>query len=190
MSRPADPWADPADCGRVSQSQRRYRTSRQELDTGLYSKKSRNQDLKRQGLDFQRANGASSHIIQSFFKLLTISAIDEILPSNRYNMDETGLAIGQRENGLVLGSSQKRIALKKQSGIRCWSTIFKCISALGKSLTPLVLFDGKNVQEQWFPEELGPFRDWKFRQQTEVGPIIKSHSIGFRLSWFQRQNRH
>lgn len=76
--------------------------------------------LRGKRLDFKRINGASTHIIQSFFKLLTIGAIKEILPSNRYNMDETGLAIGLRENGLVLGSSKKRIALKKQSELRCF----------------------------------------------------------------------
>lgn len=122
--------------------------------------------LRGKRLDFERLNGASTYSIQNFFKLLTIKQINEILPQNRYNMDETGLAIGLRENGLVLGSSQKRIALKRQSGQRFWSTIFECISATGTKLNPLVLFDGKSVQQQWFPDELRPFENWYFEASS------------------------
>lgn len=50
--------------------------------------------LKGKRLDFQRVNGALTDAIQKFFSILEILAIKEILPQNRYNMDETGLAIG------------------------------------------------------------------------------------------------
>ncbi|KAJ3486573.1 hypothetical protein NLG97_g6588 [Lecanicillium saksenae] len=85
---------------------------------------------------------------EEFFKILEIPAIKKILPQNRYNMDETGLAIGLRENGLVLGSSAKKVAMKKQSGQRFWSTIIECISATGKLIDPVVIFQGKSVQQQ------------------------------------------
>lgn len=77
-------------------------------------------------------------------------------------MDETGLAIGVRENGLVLGSSAKKFALKKQSGIRFWTTIIECISATGSRLNPLVIFKGNSVQDQWFTSDLEPYRNWQF----------------------------
>ncbi|OAA34223.1 transposase [Beauveria brongniartii RCEF 3172] len=85
---------------------------------GFLNHNSEIKTLRGKRLDFERLNGASTYSIQNFFKLLTIKQINEILPQNRYNMDETGLAIGLRENGLVLGSSQKRIALRRQSDQR------------------------------------------------------------------------
>jgi hypothetical protein len=33
---------------------------------------------------------------------------------------------------------------------------------LGTSLPPLVIFKGKSVQQQWFPEDLQPFNNWEF----------------------------
>ncbi|KAJ3498252.1 hypothetical protein NLG97_g1267 [Lecanicillium saksenae] len=105
---------------------------------------------------------ASTDAIQKFFKVLEIPAIKKILPTNRYNMDETGLAIGVRDNGLVLRSSAKRIALKKQSRIRSWTTIIECISATGFKTKPLVIFKGNSVQSQWFPLVMDSFRDWYF----------------------------
>ncbi len=122
--------------------------------------------LRGKRLDFQRANGASTDAIQKFFNILEIPAIKQIRQENRYNMDETGLAIGVRENGLVLGSSAKKVAMKKQSGQRFWSTIVECISATGRLLEPLVIFEGKNVQQQWFPSELQKYQNWHFQASS------------------------
>jgi DDE superfamily endonuclease len=38
----------------------------------------------------------------------------------------------------------------------------ECISATGVPLPPLVMFKGKSVQQQWFPEDLRPFQGWEF----------------------------
>ncbi|KAF7912529.1 uncharacterized protein EAF01_001550 [Botrytis porri] len=44
----------------------------------------------------------------------------------------------------------------------------KCISANGKSITPLVIYKGKSVQQQWFPTDLTLFKGWNFTA-TENG---------------------
>lgn len=77
-------------------------------------------------------------------------------------MDETGILEGLGCNGLVLGSSEKKITLKKRVRSRCWTTILECISAAGRALTPLVIFKGKDLQQQWFPEELQFLDNWHF----------------------------
>jgi hypothetical protein len=101
--------------------------------------------LRGKRIDLKRVNGASTDAIQEFFRRLALPALRDIPPKHQYNMDETGLAIGQRENGLVLGSSTKKMALKKQSGLRYWTTIIECISATGMKLNPLVIFQGDTV---------------------------------------------
>ncbi|KAE9568022.1 hypothetical protein CGMCC3_g15870 [Colletotrichum fructicola] len=84
-----------------------------------------------------------------------------IKPSKRYNMDETGILEGRGSNGLVLGSSETRSIRKKQPGSRAWTSLIECISATGKALPPLVIYKGKNVQQQWFPLDLTPYESWK-----------------------------
>lgn len=71
--------------------------------------------LRGKRIGLKRVNGALTNAVKEFFRL---PALREIPPKHRYSLDATGLAIGQRENGLVMGSAAKKVALKKQSGQR------------------------------------------------------------------------
>ncbi|KAM4064340.1 DDE superfamily endonuclease [Hirsutella rhossiliensis] len=77
-------------------------------------------------------------------------------------MDEAGIMEGLGENGLVVGSAEKRSVQKKTPGSRVWTSFIECVSAAGTFLPPLVIFKGKSVQQQWFPEDLSTFSDWQF----------------------------
>src|SRR6266699_5515311 len=83
-------------------------------------------------------------------------------------MDETGFIQGMGANGLVLGMAEKRKTFKKDSG-RCeWMTIIECILANGRYLHLLIIFKGKDVQQQWFPDEgIEEFKDWKFESSLK-----------------------
>ncbi|XP_044715054.1 DDE superfamily endonuclease domain-containing protein [Hirsutella rhossiliensis] len=72
-------------------------------------------------------------------------------------MDEAGIMEGLGENGLVVGSAEKRSVQKKTPGSRVWTSFIECVSAAGTFLPPLVIFKGKSVQQQWFPEDLSTF---------------------------------
>ncbi|KAM5342380.1 hypothetical protein ACJ41O_013346 [Fusarium nematophilum] len=124
--------------------------------------------LRSQRLDIVRFNGATTKRIKAFFRLHELPQIKGIKRKNRHNMDEFGVMEGQGHNGLVLGSSHKKVILMKNPGSRSWITIIECISADGRLLTPLVIFKGKSVQQQWFPEELAFLNDWNFTA-TETG---------------------
>ena len=82
-------------------------------------------------------------------------------------MDETGLMEGLGDNGLVLGSAEKKAIMKKQPGSRCWTTIIECISASGQEIEPPIIFRGQTVQQQWFPDDLCPFASWAFTANRE-----------------------
>lgn len=69
---------------------------------------------------------------------------------------------GMGDNGLIVESREKEAILKKHPGTRTWTSIIECISATGTYLPPLVIFKGKSVQWQWFPDRLDLFRGWKF----------------------------
>jgi Tc5 transposase DNA-binding domain len=64
-------------------------------------------------VDAIRVNGATSDIIKSWFQKLEVPAIKAIKLENHWNMDEAGIMEGQGENGLVVGSVDRRIIQKK-----------------------------------------------------------------------------
>ncbi|EGU76713.1 hypothetical protein HZS61_009463 [Fusarium oxysporum f. sp. conglutinans] len=89
-------------------------------------------------------------------------AIRLVKQKNRYNVDEVGMIEGIGMNGLFLGHRDKKSVLIRQPGSRSWITILECISATGKVLRPTVIFKGKTVQQQHFPEDLDFLVNWEF----------------------------
>ena len=121
----------------------------------LKTKRSRN-------VDSQRVNRATIPIIKDWFQRLLPPQIQAIKPEHRFNMDESGIMEGLGVNGLVVGSSKRRGIQKKQPGSKAWTSFLEYISVIGVALPPLVIFKGKTVQQQWFPKDLDPFKDWQF----------------------------
>jgi hypothetical protein len=105
------------------------------------------QAMRGRKIDSARVNGATVEIITSWFPRLRIDAVRYIRPSNRWNMDEAGIMEGQGTNGLVLGKAARQAILKKQPGLRVWTTLIEYISPTGVSLPPLVIFKGKSIQQ-------------------------------------------
>src|ERR1700761_759439 len=124
--------------------------------------------LKTRRIDSARVNRATTEAIQAWFPYLALPAIQKVMQADRWNMDETGLMQGMGANGLVLGMAEKKKTYKKDDGRREWTTIIECISANGRHLHPLVIFKGKDVQQQWFPDEgIEAFKDWKFESSAK-----------------------
>jgi hypothetical protein len=67
-------------------------------------------------------------------------------------MDETGIAMGLCSNGYVISGKGKRRVYVKAPQNREWVPILEAISASGRSIRPLVVFKGQNLQLSWFPE--------------------------------------
>jgi len=131
----------------------------------LQSFMDRNKEVKTlpgKSMDSDRYNGASTELIKAFFMLLSMPAVRIVKQKNRYNIDEVGMMEGIGLNGLFLGCKDKKSVLIRQPGSRSWITILECISATGKVLRPLVIFKGKTVQQQHFPEKLDFLEDWEF----------------------------
>ena len=128
-----------------------------------------------------RINGATDAVIRSWFLLLKIPAIKDILLANRHNFDEFGLMEGQGLNGLVVGSSKTRAIQKKDPSSRAWTSFLEYVSATGTVLPPAVVFRGKSVQQQWFPIEKDDLKDWLFTA-SDKGWINRTIA----LEWLQR----
>jgi len=156
--------------------------------TGFLRRNPEIKTMRGKRIDSIRINGASTERIKGFFAILAMPIIKEIPPQDRYNMDETGILEGQGSNGLVLGASHKRHTMKKQPGSRSWTTIIECIAANGVALDPLVIFKGKSVQQQWFPDEISFLQDWHF-WASEKGWTNDSIALKWLLEVFIPQTR-
>lgn len=118
--------------------------------------------LRARSLDSRRANGANPFTIQHFFDLLNQPGIRTIAPCNRWNMDEAGIFQALGINNLILGQANRKSSIKKKPGLSAWCTIIEAISGTGRFLDPLVIFKGKEGQQQWFPEDMNYLTHWNF----------------------------
>ena len=88
---------------------------------------------------------------------------------------------GRGTNGLVVGASDHKALQKKQQGDRIWTSFIECVSATGRFLSPLIIFKGQTVQQQWFPEELKHLDGWKFKATSKGWTDDKTS-----LHWLQK----
>lgn len=106
--------------------------------------------LKSRKLDGKRAENKRQEVAQ-YFDLLT-TWIDEfsVTPSNIWNIDEVGIAMGCLDNNhSVLGSSASSSTVIKSPETREWVSIIECISAAGQNIHPTVIFKGDYIMESW-----------------------------------------
>ncbi|RYP34503.1 hypothetical protein DL766_002945 [Monosporascus sp. MC13-8B] len=132
--------------------------------------------LKGKTIDYKRLNGASPASTHVLFERFALPEVKVIKWRNRYNADEIGVMEGMGENCLVLGEAFRKSILLKDAFKRGWITIIACVSADGRSLPPLVIFSGVDVQQQWFPDsDDKAYESWYFTTSengwtnTEIG---------------------
>ena len=69
-------------------------------------------------------------------------------------MDESGFGVGESQNTRVLISIDVKQKYKAVAGKQEWVTVLKCINAAGGSLTPMIIFKGKNMNSGWIPSQI------------------------------------
>ena len=102
-----------------------------------------------------------------------------VLPSNTWNIDETGIALSVCSNQRVIGSSHTTQTYIQTPENREWVSIIECISASGKKITPVVIFKGQSLQTSWFTPDRTP----NFYYTTSENGWT-SNTIG--LQWLQK----
>lgn len=133
-------------------------------------------------IEYSRVNAATPTNIHALFD--AYDDLDWIKPENRHNADEVGFMEGKGADGLVVGSAElspKSVGIKSNEK-RTWTTVVECISAAGTKLDPLVIFQAKTIQDQWFSDEiLAEHPTWKVTH-SEKG--WTSNAIG--LEWLEK----
>ena len=72
---------------------------------------------------------------------------------------------GMAYSGKVLTGREKKTECLSTPTCRTWTTIIECINATGQCIDPLVIFKGKSVQRQWFPDDQSGMQGWHFEAQ-------------------------
>jgi len=73
-------------------------------------------------------------------------------------MDESGIALGAYINSIAIGDASKKNTFIQSPNNRKWVLIVESVSALGRSIQPLIIFKGKHPQSTWFHQ--GKVPNW------------------------------
>jgi hypothetical protein len=99
--------------------------------------------------------------INAFFEHFEhVKSTHNVQTRNIYNMDETGIGLGICTNTRVLAEAGKSRTYVQSPQNREWVSIVETVSADGRSLQPLIIFKGKDLQSTWFSHDSIP--DWLY----------------------------
>jgi len=94
-------------------------------------------------IDCQRESAAQPASIKSFFdRLGEVKSRYHISADDIWNVDEKGFAIGIGKKGKVVCKRQRRNPRVRHPGNREWVTLMEGVSAGGKLLSPLYIYEG------------------------------------------------
>jgi hypothetical protein len=66
-------------------------------------------------------------------------------------------------DSLIVGSSNPKVkALLKSPQTRAWTSFIEAVTAIGRALTPGIIFKGKDLQNQCFLDEFEESANWYF----------------------------
>jgi len=112
-------------------------------------------------MDAVRVKDVTPERMQQWFAdLENVVAEYNIKPENKYNMDESGFAMGEKEAGKCIINAQIRQKYQAKPGRQEWVSVVECVSADGIVVPPLVIFNGEKTLPIWIPENI--HGDWKF----------------------------
>jgi hypothetical protein len=127
-----------------------------------------------------RMDGATKPVLDAWFDAYrTVIQEYKIMQENTYNMDESGFSIGTMESTRIILDSTFRTKHQAHPGRQEWVSMIECICADGTILPPLGIFKGKNVLQNWIPNEV--LDKWFFSANTK-GWTSNLHG----LEWLKR----
>lgn len=100
-----------------------------------------------------RMDATNKQSIAHYFNLLeeTLRKIDN--PAQIYNMDESGMPLDPRPPNIIAKRGQKKVRYRV-SGKKEQITVIGCVNAIGQSIPPMVIFEGKYLNHLWTIDEV------------------------------------
>jgi hypothetical protein len=127
-----------------------------------------------------RMDGATKPVLEAWFDAYNkVVQKEGIMQENTYNMDESGFSIGTMESTRIILDSTLRTKHQAHPGRQEWVSMVECICGDGTTIPPLAIFKGKNVLQNWIPNEI--IEKWFFSANTK-GWTSNLHG----LEWLKR----
>jgi len=140
-----------------------------------------------QSIESSRLKAATPERLQKYFDdLEKVVAEYNILAENKYNMDESGYAIGEIEATRCIINANIRQQFQSKPGRQEWVTSVECICADGTALPPLIIFKGEKVSPRWVTENIPS--DWRFACNSK-GWTSNEHGIKWLRECFEPLTR-
>jgi hypothetical protein len=125
-------------------------------------------------------DGATKEVLNAWFDaFMKVVQEQGIKQENTYNMDESGFSIRTMESTRIILDGTLRTKHQAHPSRQEWVSIVECICADGTILPPLGIFKGKNVLQNWIPNEV--LKQWFFLANTK-GWTSNLHG----LEWLKR----
>jgi DDE superfamily endonuclease/Tc5 transposase DNA-binding domain/helix-turn-helix, Psq domain len=138
-------------------------------------------------IESNRLKAATPERLQQYFdELEKVVAEYKILPKDKYNMDESGYAIGEIEASKCIINANIRQQFQSKPGRQEWVTSVECICADGTALPPLIIFKGTKLSTRWVDGNIP--EDWKFACNTK-GWTSNEHGIKWLRECFEPLTR-
>ena len=138
-------------------------------------------------IESSRLKAATSERLQKYFdELEKVVAEYKILPENKYNMDESGFAIGEIEATKCIINANIRQQFQSKPGRQEWVTSVECICADGTALPPLIIFKGTKLSTRWVNGNIPS--SWRFTCNSK-GWTSNKHGIKWLRECFEPLTR-
>jgi len=100
-------------------------------------------------------DGATKPVLEAWFDAYNKMVEKEgFKQETTYNMDESGFSIGTMESTRIVIDSYLRTKHQAHPGRQEWISMIECICGDGTAISPLGIFKGKNVLENWIPPKV------------------------------------
>lgn len=134
-----------------------------------------------------RHNTTNLELVKTYFEATTELYLQhQYPPERRYNMDESGFAVGTSQSSRALVNIREKSSWKVISGRQEWITAIECISAAGLAIPPLLIYKAKHTNTAWIPADTPP--DWHFSTSSS-GWTSNSHAFEWLTRVFEPATR-
>lgn len=100
-----------------------------------------------------RMDCTNSAALENYFNLLEKYLEKVGSPAQIYNMDESGVPLDPRPPNIVTKRGQKRVRYRV-SGKKEQIAVIGCVKAIGNSIPPMIIFEGKYLNHLWTHHEI------------------------------------
>lgn len=134
-----------------------------------------------------RYDGVNSEALSKWFDSVR-ALMDEhqYRPSQIYNMDESGFAVGTSQTSRALVNVRDKSSWKKIQGRQEWITAIEVVDAAGVVGPPLLIFKSKHLSSAWVPDHAPP--DWSYTT-SKSGWTSDSHGYQWLTEVFEPWSR-